>query len=320
MPSSATVARPSSKGRIALLGVPIEAGAGRRGAVMGPAALRTARIAETLDELEFTVEDHGDIVPDPLFAGDVKIEGNARNPELIAGFSRATSRRAYELMKSGAIPVFMGGDHAMSMGTVNGVSRFAKEQGRELFVLWLDAHADFNTPESSPSGNMHGMPVAMLCGEAGLDTVMGDEVRAPIDPRNVLLVGIRQIDHGERKAVEARGIDVADMRKVDEFGVAAIIREFMEKVSHRNGMLHVSLDVDFLDPTIAPGVGTTVDGGVNYREAHLIMEMLHDSGLVTSVDLAELNPFLDDRGRSAKLLVELTASIFGRQILARTTR
>jgi arginase len=215
------------------------------------------------------------------------------------------------------MPVFLGGDHSLSMGSVNGVARHAAETGRELFVLWLDAHADFNTPASTPSGNMHGMSAAFLCGEAGFEEVFGDEPRRPIDPANLHLFGIRSIDRDERNLLVARGIDVVDMRLIDEHGASVLIRRVLERIASRDGLLHVSFDLDALDPALAPGVGTDVPGGLTYREAHLVMEMLFESGLVASLDIVELNPYLDDRGRSARLAVDLVSSLFGRQVFVR---
>jgi arginase len=205
------------------------------------------------------------------------------------------------------------------MGSVNGMARHARDLGRPLCVLWLDAHADFNTPGTSPSGNMHGMSAALLAGEPGLEVVYGQEPRAPLPPGNLHLFGIRSIDQGERTLLRARGINVIDMRQIDELGVAVPLRRILDKVNAANGMLHVSLDVDFLDPSIAPGVGTTVPGGATFREAHLVLELLHDSGLVVSLDVVELNPFLDVRGRSALVLVDLIDSLFGRQIIEHAT-
>jgi arginase len=243
----------------------------------------------------------------------------ARNLAEIAAWARALSDAAYETMRDGAMPVFLGGDHSLSMGSVNGVARHAAETGRELFVLWLDAHADFNTPSTTPSGNMHGMSAALLAGEPGLEAVFGDEPRASIPPANLQLFGIRSIDGQERALLRERGVDVYDMRLVDEFGVAVLLRRVLEKAEERDALLHVSFDVDFLDPGIAPAVGTTVPGGATFREAHLVMEMLHDSRRVTSVDVVELNPFLDVRGSSALLMVDLIDSLFGRRIIERET-
>jgi hypothetical protein len=189
----------------------------------------------------------------------------------------------------------------------------------ELFVVWLDAHADYNTPATTLSGNMHGMSAAFLCGEPGLDGLLGDEPRASIDPGQLELFGVRSIDKLENDLLRDRRVSVADMRQIDEFGVSVLIRRVIDKVKSRNGVLHVSFDVDFLDPSLAPGVGTTVPGGATYREAHLVMELLHDSGLVRSADIVELNPFLDERGRTARTAVELIGSLFGQQITDRPT-
>jgi arginase len=305
--------------KIAVLGAPIEIGASQRGTLMGPAALRTAGLLTVLEELDFAVEDHGDLTLAGVAApGDTPPE-NAKHYREIARWIRTISARAYDLARTGAIPIFLGGDHSLSMGSVNGVARHCREQGRELFVMWLDAHADYNTPATTITGNMHGMSAAFLCGEEGLDGLLGAEPRAPIDSSRLELFGTRSIDKLERDLVKLRRISVADMRKIDEFGVSVLIRRVIDRVKAANGVLHLSFDVDFLDPEVAPGVGTMVPGGATYREAHLIMELLHDSGVVHSLDIVELNPFLDDRGRTARSVVELIASLFGQQITDRPT-
>jgi arginase len=305
--------------RIALLGAPIEIGASQRGTLMGPAALRTAGLSTVLGALGFEVEDHGDIaIGEAAGLADAPPD-NARHYREIQRWIRTLSARAYELASSGALPIFLGGDHSLSMGSVNGLARHWRERGRELFVVWLDAHADYNTPATTLSGNMHGMSAAFLCGEPGLDGLLGDEPRASIGPDQLELFGVRSIDKLERDLLRARRVSVADMRQIDEFGVSVLMRRVIDKVKARNGVLHVSFDVDFLDPSLAPGVGTTVPGGATYREAHLVMEMLHDSGLVRSADIVELNPFLDERGRTARTAVELIASLFGQQITDRPT-
>lgn len=304
--------------RLALLGAPVEAGAGRRGCLMGPAALRTAELSERLRRLGYAVTDHGDATPVPVES--LELAGNARDAAQIAGWARSLDAKTYDLLKAGETPVLLGGDHSLSMGSVTGVARWCAETGRELFVLWLDAHADFNTPSTSPSGNMHGMPVACFCGEDGFDGLFGDGPRVTVDPANVTMVGVRSIDEGERALLRDRGVEVIDMRTIDEFGVAAPMRGFLDRVAERNGLIHVSLDVDFLDPAVAPGAGTAVPGGATFREAHLIMELLYDSGRVASVDVVELNPFLDERGRSAVVLAEMTASLFGLTVLDRPVR
>lgn len=310
---------------VTVIGAPIEQGAGVRGALMGPAALRTAGMIDALEELSPPVRDLGDLSPRP-WSGAASA-ANMRNLPDIAGWSSALHEAAYDAACSGATPLILGGDHSIGFGSISGVARRAQASGRPFFVLWLDAHADFNTPATSPSGNMHGMPMAYLCGEPGFEALAGVEPpeRAPIAPGNVFMLGLRSVDPQERDLLAQRGVNAYDMRRIDEDGVAAITRGILEQIRQTSAeqnaqpWLHVSLDVDFLDPEIAPGVGTTVPGGASFREAHLVMEMLHDSGLTSSVDVAELNPFLDERGKSARLLVDLVASLFGRRIFDRPT-
>jgi arginase len=305
--------------RIAVLGAPIDMGASQRGTLMGPAALRTAGLLTLLEALGFEVVDHGDLAVNGTADLSDAPPRNANHYREIQRWTRILSRHSYELARSGAVPIFLGGDHTLSMGSVNGMARHWQEAGRELFVLWLDAHADYNTTDTTLTANMHGMSAAFLCGEGGLDGLLGDVPRAPIDPDQLELFGTRSIDKLEKDLLRDRRVSIADMRAIDEFGVGVLIHRLIDKVRARNGVLHVSFDVDFLDPAVAPGVGTTVPGGATYREAHLIMEMLHDSGLVGSVDIVELNPFLDERGRTARTAVELIGSLFGQQITDRPT-
>ena len=305
--------------RIAVLGAPIEIGASQRGTLMGPAALRTAGLLTLLEGLGFEVSDHGDLAIGEVAELADMAPDNARHYREIQRWIRALSERAYGLARSGAMPIFLGGDHTLSMGSVNGMARHWREGGRELFVIWLDAHADYNTPATTITGNMHGMSAAFLCGEPGLDRLLGDDPRASIAPDRLELFGIRSIDRLEKELLRQRRVSIVDMRQIDEFGVSVLIRRVIDKVRARDGVLHVSFDVDFLDPHLAPGVGTTVPGGATYREAHLVMEMLHDSGLVRSLDIVELNPFLDERGRTARTAVELIGSLFGQQITDRPT-
>ena len=311
--------KPDFGKKIAVLGAPIDIGASQRGTLMGPAALRTAGLLTLLEALGFAVEDHGDLSIGAVAALVDAPPDNAKHYREIQRWSRALSARGYELARSGAVPIFLGGDHTISMGSVNGIARHWHETGHELFIVWLDAHADYNTPATTLSGNMHGMAAAFLCGEPGLDGLLGEQPRSPIEPDRLELFGTRSIDKLEGDLLRSRRISVADMRQIDEFGVGVLIRRVIDKVKAHNGVLHVSFDVDFLDPSLAPGVGTTVPGGATYREAHLVMEMLHDSGLVRSVDVVELNPFLDERGRTARTAVELVGSLFGQQITDRPT-
>jgi arginase len=303
--------------RIDLLGIPLELGASEPGAIMGPAALRTAGLTAMLSDLGHVVTDHGDLAtPPPVgVAMPAAFAGACRHLPAIAGWIQAIHDRAMTLAASRGVPVFLGGDHSLSMGTVSAMARHCAALGRPFQLLWLDAHADFNTPLTTPSGNMHGMSVAFLSGEPSLGGLLGAErPLVPVAAGHIHLFGLRSIDGGERRMLRERGINAIDMRMIDEFGVLVLVRQIlagMQPGTH----LHVSLDVDFLDPGLAPGVGTAVPGGATSRECHLIMEMLHDSGLVGSLDIVELNPFLDDRGKSAKLLAWLTASLFGRTVI-----
>jgi arginase len=303
--------RPKRGQRIELIGLATDAGASARGAAMGPEALRIAGLPEALQGLGYEIADKGDVRVSPSVR-----TAEGRRSEILA-IAAEGSRRGYEALKAGGLPVFLGGDHSISMGSVSGVARWCAEQGRRLFVLWFDAHGDFNTPMSSPSGNLHGMSLAMLCGEDEFDDAFGGAWRAEVDPSNVTLFGTRSIDPGERALLEKRGIEVLDMRTIDEQGATLPLSRLIERVAEQDGHLHLSLDIDAMDPSLGPGVATTVPGGLTYREAHLVMEMLHDAQIVGSLDIVELNPFLDHAGRSAHLLVDLAASLFGRQIMGR---
>ncbi len=303
--------------KVRLVGIPVEDGAGRMGCEMGPSAYRTAGIVEAIAELGHEVEDLGNVSRGPLSAITPPHSHLRRLPE-IAAWVGAVTEAAYRA-SDGAVPVFLGGDHSLAAGSVPGIARRAAEDGRPLFVLWLDAHTDFHTLDTTQSGNLHGTPVAYFTGANGFHDCY-PPLSHPVPPGNVTMVGIRSVDPAERRALAGSGVTVHDMRALDEHGVGALVWRFLERVAAANGRLHVSLDVDFLDPAIAPGVGTTAPGGATFREAHLIMEMLHDSGLVSSIDLVELNPFLDERGRTATLMVDLLASLMGRTVMDRPTR
>lgn len=284
---------------------------------MGPTAFRIAGLPEILQNLGWEVTDVGDAVPAQPPA--VSHPNPAvRNLDAIIAWTESVTRRAYEMASTCDLPIFLGGDHSMSAGTIPGVACRAQELGQPQFVLWLDAHTDLHTLHTTMSGNLHGTPVAYFTGQPGFE---GFPVPAAIvDPRNVCMMGIRSVDQAEKRHVAAIGMTVFDMRTIDEQGIVAPLNSFLDRVRHANGRLHVSLDVDFLDPEIAPAVGTTVAGGATFREAHLIMEILHDSGLVTSLDLAELNPFLDVRAKTARLMTDLAASLLGRRVLEHKTR
>ncbi|HRO13398.1 arginase, partial [Amaricoccus sp.] len=301
---------------VPILGACLELGAGTRGTLMGPMALRTAGIARVLADLGHAVSDRGTLwEAEPVDPGVApQAAGRCRHLAEIAGWTRRLHDHAYGMAAEGAVPVFLGGDHSISMGTVSGVARRCREQGRELAILWIDAHADYNTPETSPSGNVHGMALSFLAGEESLRPVLASRPFHPVPPGNIHLFGARSIDAGEKARLVAHGVDTVDMRQIDERGVSALLAERITGWRARGVHLHVSFDVDFLDPAVAPGTGTVVPGGATYREAHLVMEMLCDSGLVGSVDVVELNPFLDERGRTAVAATELVASLFGRTV------
>ena len=302
---------------IDLFGIPSDAGASCRGSGMGPEAMRVAGLLETLATLGHTVTDRGNITWDDRATGGTPWRlSNERKAEVLA-IARQSSTLALASLGSGRLPAFVGGDHSLSMGTISGVARHCKAIGKPLFVLWVDAHGDFNTPATSETGNIHGMPLALLCGEPDFGPEYDGEWRGLVDPRNVTVFGARSIDRPERQLLELRGVEVVDMRRIDEMGVVALMRDVLAKVVGVGGHLHVSLDVDAIDPSIAPGAGTPVAGGFTFREAHLVMEMIHDSGTMGSLDIVELNPYLDQAGMSARLLVDLAASLFGRQIMPR---
>ena len=297
-----------------LIGAPVDSGQHRPGCLMGPAAYRTAGLAGALEALGHSVSDLGDVACAPIPATSANPAVH-HLPETL-GWTRALAEAAEAACAKG-MPIFMGGDHSLALGSVAGVAAAAKAAGRPLFVLWLDAHSDFHTPQTTVSGNLHGTPVAYL---AGRDFPEFPPFPAPVPPENICLFGIRSVDAAEHAALLDHEIAINDMRVLDERGVVAPLREFLELVEAADGLLHVSLDVDFLDPSVAPAVGTTVPGGATFREAHLVMELLHESGRVTSLDLVELNPFLDERGRTAHLMVDLVASLMGKKVFDRPTR
>ncbi len=299
---------------IILIGAPLDAGKRRQGCRMGPDAYRVAGLETALAELGHRVTDWGDVAPDAVQMPEH--EHLFSLPECV-GWTSALSRATQKAAPEGT-PVFLGGDHALSMGTVAGMAAYAQQIDRPLFVLWLDAHSDFHTPTSTGSGNLHGTPVAYFTGQPGFEAF--PPLPATVPTNRVGMIGLRSVDPAERAVLEQDQAMLADMRSIDEHGIKAPLMAFLDRVRAENGLLHVSLDVDFLDPAIAPAVGTTVPGGATEREAHLAMELLHESGLVSSLDLVELNPFLDERGRTARLMVDLTASLMGRRIFDRPTR
>ena len=299
-----------------LIGAPVDEGQRVPGCMMGPAAYRVAGLGKVLESLGHSVEDRGDVALGPL-GGEIHPNKAIHHlPEMVS-WTKALRAAAEQAMPDG-MPIFMGGDHGLALGTVAGVAAHAAAAGRPLFVIWLDAHSDFHTPLTTTSGNLHGTPMAYAAGRDGFAPF--PPFPAPVPAENICMFGIRSVDPAEHSGLQETEITVNDMRVLDEHGIVVPLREFLDRVRAANGMLHVSLDVDFLDPAIAPAVGTTVPGGATFREALLVCESLHESGLVTSVDLVELNPFLDERGRTAKLMVDLVGSMMGQKVFDRRTR
>lgn len=299
-----------------LIGAPVDSGQQRPGCLMGPAAYRVARIAEVLASLGHTVEDRGDVMPGPMGGETCPNPAVHSLPQTLA-WTRALAEASGRAMGDG-LPIFLGGDHSLSLGSTRGVAAHAAATGRPLFVLWLDAHSDIHSLVSTETGNLHGTPLAYLAGRPGFAPF--PPFPAPVPEENICLFGIRSVDPAEHAALERSEITVNDMRVLDEQGFAAPMRAFLARVRAAGGILHVSLDVDFLDPSVAPAVGTTVPGGATFREAHLVCELIHESGLLCSLDLVELNPFLDERGRTARMMVDLVGSLMGRKVFDRPTR
>jgi arginase len=299
---------------ISLIGAPTDVGAGTRGASMGPEALRVAGLGEALAGFGLQVLDRGNLVG-PSNPWLPPAEGY-RHLQQVVAWNQVVHDAVHAELSQGRMPILLGGDHCLGIGSISAVARHCREAGKKLRVLWLDAHADFNTSVLTPSGNIHGMPVACLCGHGPRELVeIGGHVPA-IDPKWVRQIGIRSVDPGEKRFVHEVGLEVFDMRYIDEMGMRHTM-ELALATLDANTHLHVSFDVDFLDPPIAPGVGTTIPGGPTYREAQLCMEMIADTGRLGSLDVMELNPALDVRNQTAVLAVDLIESLFGKSTLMR---
>jgi arginase len=299
---------------VSLIGAPTDVGAGTRGASMGPEALRVANIQPTLEAHGLEVVDRGNLAgpPNPWQPAH---EGY-RHLDAVVAWNRIVHDAVHAELAGGRLPILLGGDHCLGIGSISAVARHCRETGKRIRVLWLDAHADFNTSLLTPSGNIHGMPVACLCGYGPRELVeIGGEVPA-LHPKAIRQIGIRSVDPGEKKFVHEVGLEVFDMRYIDEMGMRHTM-ELALATLDSNTHLHVSFDVDFLDPDVAPGVGTTVPGGPTYREAQLCMEMIADTGRMASLDVMELNPALDVRNRTATIAVDLIESLFGKSTLMR---
>lgn len=299
---------------VSLIGAPTDIGAGSRGASMGPEALRVANLQPTLESHGLEVIDRGNLSgpSNPWLPPD---QGYRHLDEVVA-WNQAVHNAVHAELQGGRLPILLGGDHCLGLGSISAVARHCREAGKKLRVLWLDAHADFNTSELTPSGNIHGMPVACLCGLGPKPLIeIGGHVPA-VNPKWIKQIGIRSVDAGEKRLVHQVGLEVFDMRYIDEMGMRHTM-ELALATMDANTHLHVSFDVDFLDPDVAPGVGTTVRGGPTYREAQLCMEMIADTGRLGSLDVMELNPALDVRNATAHVAVDLIESLFGKSTLMR---
>ena len=299
---------------ISLIGAPTDIGAGRRGASMGPEALRVAGLAQALAARGLDVVDRGNL-SGPLNPWQPPLHGYRHLPEVVA-WNRALMHAELDELDAGRMPILLGGDHCLGIGSISAVTKYCRERGRQLRVFWLDAHADFNTAEISPSGNVHGMPVACLCGYGPPELTSLSGERPAIGAEAVRQIGIRSVDPKEKRLVHDVGLEIYDMRYIDEVGMRRVMEQALDGLDG-DAHLHVSFDVDFLDPSIAPAVGTTVPGGPGYREAQLCMEMIADSGHAGSLDIMELNPALDEHNRTAELVVDLVESLFGKSTLMR---
>jgi arginase len=312
-PRGGTQARPAR--RIQVLGVPLDMGASRRGVDMGPSAMRVAGLEARLESLGHQVTDGGNIrveVAETRASGDK----SARYLAEIAETCARTAEAVVKTLEDGMTPLVLGGDHSLAAGSVSGVAEFYRRQGQKIGLIWIDAHSDINTPETSPSGNVHGMPLAALLGLGPKE--LGDifDYSPKVAAANAVLIGVRDIDAAERENIRRAGVaGVYTMRDIDERGMRAVMEEALKTVRRGTAGYHVSLDMDWIDPEDAPGVGTPVRGGATYREAHLAMEILADDGHLLSFEIVEVNPVIDEHNRTADLAVELACSAFGKKIL-----
>ena len=297
-----------------VIGVPMDLGSGRRGVDMGPSAIRIAGLADRLRDLGNKVVDDGDLDiknVEEIRVGDMK----ARYLKEIARASGVLSEKITKIMGKHHFPLVLGGDHSIAVGTISGIASYCRSKRKKLGVLWVDAHGDMNTPATSPSGNIHGMPLAAVLGLGPRElTHVGGSFRK-VDPQNVALVGVRSLDEGERKHLKEMNAHVFTMADIDRQGIHRVMKKALSRVTDGTDFIHVSFDLDAVDPTVAPGVGTPVKGGLDYREAHLIMEIISDSKVMTSLEIVEVNPILDEHNVSAEFAVELVQSAFGKRIL-----
>jgi arginase len=300
--------------KIRVIGVPLDLGQSRRGVDMGPSAVRVAGLEARLEALGHTVEDAGNIL---VAIAEQKKEGDPKAKYLKEIVATCTKHAELVLktLEAGKIPIVLGGDHSVAVGTVAGVAEFHRRQGQKIGLIWIDAHTDINTPETSPSGNVHGMPLAAIMGLGPAELANIVNFSPMVAPENCVLVGVRDIDAVEKENVRKAGVEVYTMRDIDERGMRAVMEEALRIAGRGTAGYHISLDMDWIDPEDAPGVGTPVRGGATYREAHLVMEAIADHGRMTSFEIVEVNPVIDEHNRTADLAVELALSAFGKKIL-----
>lgn len=300
--------------KVKIIGYPLDLGAGRRGVDMGPSALRIAGITQRLEQLGYEVQDMGDLrvsIPETQDIYDSRLR---YLPE-IAKASNILAIHVKNALDTGYFPLMLGGDHSMSIGSIAGIAAHCKSQNKRLGVIWVDAHSDINTPDSTPSGNIHGMPVAVSLGIGSQELINVGGEFIKLSPSNLTMIGLRSVDPGERDLIKQLGIDAYSMTEIDKLGMYAIMLTVLERMKKRVDHLHISFDIDSVDPSVAKGVGTPVPGGLSFRETHLIMEMVAESGLLKSFEVTEVNPILDDMNQSAEFAVGVVSSCLGKRIL-----
>ncbi len=300
--------------KIRVIGVPLDLGQSRRGVDMGPSAVRVAGLEARLEEIGHVVEDGGNVA---VAIAEQKKQGHAHAKYLkeITDTCTKEAELVVKILENGKVPIVLGGDHSVAAGTVAGVAEFYRRQGQKIGLLWIDAHSDINTPDTSPSGNVHGMPLAAIMGLGPPELANIFNFSPKVSPENCVLIGVRDIDSIEKENIRRAGVEVFTMRDIDERGMRAVMEEALRMAGRGTAGYHVSLDMDWIDPEDAPGVGTPVRGGATYREAHLAMEIIADHGRMLSFEIVEVNPVIDEHNRTADLAVELALSAFGKKIL-----
>ena len=314
MPPRTTTYSNITPRQIRVIGVPLDLGQSRRGVDMGPSAVRVAGLEARLEAIGHTVEDAGNVA---VAIPEQKKEGaaNAKYLKEITATCTTSAELVLKTLEAGKVPLVIGGDHSVAAGTVSGVAKYFRRKNQKIGLIWIDAHTDMNTPESSPSGNVHGMPLAALMGLPPFELGKIYDFSPKVQPENCVLVGIRDVDNFEKENIRKSGVEVFTMRDIDERGMRAVMEDALRMAGNGTAGYHVSLDMDWIDPEDAPGVGTPVRGGATYREAHLAMEIIADHGRMTSFEIVEVNPVIDERNQTADLAVELALSAFGKKIL-----